>query len=134
MPEAALRWMAFLQVLLALLEERCGPWLHGNLDTIRAEVSEIFVIGGRPDSGQIRLAVRGFRPYRRACPSANGSSPISRESSDRSLAPPLCPASMSGSLKSSGAAIAAIRSPPHVWDRSSKYFRRRHLVSDAARL
>src|SRR5438105_5297997 len=60
-PETTLRWMAFLQVSLALLVERFRPWQHRNLNSTRAEVLEIFAIGYCPDSRQIRLAIRGFR-------------------------------------------------------------------------
>src|SRR5213593_4134384 len=60
-PEATLRWMAFLQVSLALLVERFRPRQHGNINSTRAEVLEILAVSGPPDSGQIRLAIRGLR-------------------------------------------------------------------------
>src|ERR1700693_488281 len=62
--EATLRWPALPHVVLALSVERSCPWLQGNIDPSRSEVIEIFDIGGNPNSGQIRLAVRRFRRWR----------------------------------------------------------------------
>src|SRR5438105_8967035 len=64
-PEATLGWMAFLQVSFALLVERFRPRQHGDLNSTRAEVLEIFRVSGLPDSGQIRLAIQGLRRPRR---------------------------------------------------------------------
>src|SRR5207302_4659408 len=50
----------------ALLVERFRPRQHGDLNSTRAEVLEIFRVSGLPNSGQIRLAIRGLRSRRRA--------------------------------------------------------------------
>src|ERR1035438_6021481 len=61
--EAALGWMASLEVILARLIERFRPWRHGDFNSTRTEVLEVFAVAvsGNPYSGQIRLAVLGLR-------------------------------------------------------------------------
>src|ERR1700674_5128060 len=59
MTDAALGGMALLQGCQALFVERGRRGQHGSLICVRGEVKKIiWVVGTRPDSGQIRLAIR----------------------------------------------------------------------------
>src|SRR5262249_23885571 len=61
--ETTLGRMTFLQVSFSLLVKRSRPRQHWNFGSISAEILEIFAVGCRPDSREVRLAIGSLRRW-----------------------------------------------------------------------